>query len=536
MKGIKWNGDYFAEKGMCSSDSKEMFSVGGLVAFQTEYHSSPDGRQHHSGCDLSSASYFLQEEITLEEFDKTEVSRFNSGSYDIQTVIELKDVFCHEKSSSSYGTKQFLCSILDHNNFLLPKEIASARIEEVRNHPGKFLHIYLVGDGPFKIAEQAASFEDAVASINNTFDSLRIEMNYLEKAAAEKHALGMKFTEEGVRLAILRAKKSYGDDSYWSESFKDGKVSQLESLLSVVDDLNNANAIAIVSTSAYYSKPSYRFVNSDSDIPVLSLGTDDHFGHAVRDSDLVIKKIAKKVKLSDGRIYCGSFRDSTLIDVFKEQSGETNYDTNLYTSWCDSQSWNESVHDYSFTRFEIETGEEGKMVEYNNHAKEQKKARTEKFNDLSQKIAARFGEDILKLILKEKGRVISLMATIEEKADITQEDIKLALEAGHGKSSPIPEILIKIITDRPDQHKVRKVVAKASAWAYLSNAKLAYVAGKKCYFDDTMAALEIYRDMKLPNTPDKYETLTDGGLVVTYGADCESDLASKLRDALNEKK
>ena len=498
MKGTKWNGDHFANKGCSSSYGKGMFSVGGLVAFQTERSSSPDGRQSHSGVDLSSAEYFLQEEIGLTEWDNTTSDQYGSGDYDVQTVIELEDRFTHEKSSSSYGTKQFLCSILENHHPVFPKEIAGARIEEVRNHPGKFLHVYSVGDGPFGLAEKAASFEEAVTSINNTFDSLRIEMDGLEIIAAEKHALGLKFTEEGIKLAIIRAKKSYGNDSYWNESFKDEKVSQLEALLLIVDDLNNGNAITMVSTAAYYSKPSYRFINRDSDIPVLSLGTDDHFGRSVRDSDLVIKKIVKKVKLNDGRTYCGSFKDSTLIDVFQEVSGEMNYNTNLYTSYCNSQSWNESVHDYTFTRFEIETGAEGVMVEYNDHAKKQKQARSEKFNDLSEKIKTRFGENILKLILKEKGSVLSLMSVISEKTNITEEDIKLALEVGHGKPSPVLEVLIKVVADRPDQVRVRKVVAKASAWAYLSNAKLDYSGGKKGYFDDTITALGIYSEMELP--------------------------------------
>ena len=534
MKGIKWNGDYFAEKGMCSSDSKSMFSVGGLVAFQTNNSCSPDGRQHCSGVDLSSASYLLQEEITLEEFDKTEASKYNSGSYDIQTIIELRDRFTHEKCSSSYGTKQFLCSILEHENSVIPKEIASSiRIEEVRNHPGKFLHVYLVGDGPFGLAEKAGSFEEAVTSIIDTFDSLRIEMEYLEKTAYEKHALGMKFTEEGIRLAVLRAKKSYGADSYWSSSHKNGKVTQLEALLPNVHGLNNNTVIAVVSKGAYYSKPDYDFVDSDNRIPILYLGSDDNFGHPVRDCDLIIKKIVKKVQLGDGRTYCGSFNSSTLIDVF-EKEGVLNYNSNLYSSWCDSQNWKESVHDYTFTRFEIESGLEGEMAEYNNRANEQKKARNAKFNDLSHKIIARFGEDVLKQILQEKGSVLILMSVISEKPDITKEEIKLALEAGHGKSAEILEVLIKVVADRPDQHKVRKVVSKADAWAYLSNAKLDYRGGKKGYFDDTVAALQIYCTMKLSDI--KNIDGCNGKLVAsTEAKKSESDFAILLAVALEEK-
>ena len=502
MRGTTWNGNFFAPRGMCSSDGKGMFSVGGLIAFQTVSHSSPDGKQYHYGCDLSSAGYSLQDEIVLEEFDRTEASEFGSGSYDVQSVVELHDIFRHEKSSSERGTKQFLCSILEHGDRLLPQEIASARIEEVRNHPGKFLHVYEVGDGPFKLSEKATSFEEAIAAIIAAADSVNTEMERLEKAAAEKHAQGQSFSEEGIQLAILRAKKTYGQDSHWSDRHKEGKVAQLQALLANIEALNKGEAIAFVSRGAYYSQPSNMLITNDADIPILGLGSDDHFGRAVRDQDLIIQKIVKKVKLGFGRLYCGSFLSSTLIDIF-QSDGELSYNNNLVTEG-NSQKWEENVSDYSFTRFYISTGEEGKMKEYNERAKKynefvakEKIEREERFRVLSQQIIARFGQETLGCILKEKGGVLILMDAIIASPTLIKEDIQLALKAGHKQPGPILLILIKILADRPNQAKVRRIVSKAFAWDYLKNAGLDYRSGGYGYFNDTLTALKIYGSMEL---------------------------------------
>ena len=95
MKGITWNGSHFAEKGTSRSEGTNMFSVGGLVAFSYKHYCSPDGRSHSSGCCPATTSYLLQEEVVLEEYDRTISSRYGSGKNDIKKIVVLIDRFWH---------------------------------------------------------------------------------------------------------------------------------------------------------------------------------------------------------------------------------------------------------------------------------------------------------------------------------------------------------------------------------------------------------------------------------------------------------
>ncbi len=515
MKGIIWDGSHFATKGTSLSKGWSMFSVGGLVAFTSHRYCSPDGRNSSDGCDLMSSTYLLQEEITLESFNHTVSNQYGSGDFDTQKVVDLRDKFRHEHYGSRIGTKYFLCGIVgDENPRLGTGE--HARIEEVRNHPGKFLHVYPIGSRAWNLTEKASSFEEAVNLILDFSKSEQSEMEHLEKVATEKRTtLGVSFTEEGIRLAILRAKKTYGADTFYGETRKEGKISQMEVLLKNVVALNKGEAVVFEHTSAYYSKPDTSIVASDDRLGAPSLDID-------RGSNIVVYKIAKKVLLHDGRIYCGSFKDSTVVDVFQNADGTFNYNKNLYTSWCNSQSWNESVRDYTFKRFEIRTGEEGEMVSYNQELARRAEARKEKFEKLSGLVKAKYGEEIFKKILaNRKGQVLAIFEWLQE-LDVPAKDVVFLLNAKVAFSKQ----LLQLMLDRPDQKMVRRVIPKAYAWAYLVNAGLE----KNCeaHFDEALAVLKVYANLELPET---VEVKTSFGFTL---GDFAGEKFNQLRKQLGE--
>lgn len=303
-------------------------------------------------------------------------------------------------------------------------------------------------------------------------------------------------TKEKIQNTIKSAKGEYDKDQDATQEEKDFKLSQLEALFGLVDEINLGEVFVLEVGSAYYTQPSYFQVTGDY-VPVLRLKYSSMY--AVKSSSLTTKKIVRKEILRDGRTYCGSFKSHTLIDVFQKESGGLYFRSNLYTSWCNNQDWDESVKDFSFARFEIETGEEGSMTPYNQERKKRAEERAKKFTALSRTISERFGKNVLNRILQERGQVIGIMEIISKNPSITEEMVEIGLTAGRGESLPVLDVLFKVVADRPDQRKVRRVVSKAYAWDYLFNAGVAYTGGKNGYFTDTIAALKIYQGMKLPD-------------------------------------
>jgi hypothetical protein len=144
-----------------------------------------------------------------------------------------------------------------------------------------------------------------------------------------------------------------------------------------IQSINDGKSVLIFYHKPHYSQPKYSVANSDTDIHPLYKGQEQKIGNSIkmfRDEILVIKKIAKKIKISNDKIYCGSITGlATLIDVFQTQSGEFYIENNLWTCWANSQNWNESVKDFSFERYEIESGDS--LDEYNKMGIEKMKER-----------------------------------------------------------------------------------------------------------------------------------------------------------------
>lgn len=184
MKGTSWNGSHFANKGTSRSEGEEMFSVGNLVAYKYSHYCSPDGRSSASGVFPTTKGYLLQEEITLEEYDNTTSDRYGSGDYDVRKVVDLPDMFWHVYYPNSYTTpKRFLLQISnsDQQN-VFTNSFIFGDIAEVRNHQGKFLHIYEIPEGYREC--KAESFTETVEKINlqkkqeDSFEAEKVAKRY----------------------------------------------------------------------------------------------------------------------------------------------------------------------------------------------------------------------------------------------------------------------------------------------------------------------------------------------------------------------
>lgn len=178
MKGTSYNGSHFANKGTSRSEGVSMFSVNNLVAFQYGHFCSPDGRSRSRGLIPTPNDYLLQEEITLEEYDNTTSDRYGSGNYDCKNIVEIEDLFWHSYSSSGRGDACFLLQVLDSPEELFPGLIKGS-ISEVRNHSGKYLHIYSIPERFWECEKQ--TFLETVQAINEKWF---LETAYTNKVVA----------------------------------------------------------------------------------------------------------------------------------------------------------------------------------------------------------------------------------------------------------------------------------------------------------------------------------------------------------------
>ncbi len=205
-----------------------------------------------------------------------------------------------------------------------------------------------------------------------------------------------------------------------------------------IQSLNNGESVLIFHHKPYYSRPSDTVANSDIDIHQLNKGQDLKIGNyiqMVRNEVLVIKKIAKKTQLPKDKVYCGSITGlATLIDVFQNQSGEFYIENNLWTSWNNSQEWNETIRDFSFRRYEIESAVE--LNKYNEIGAQKKEAQ-KNFFDTTLSMAIAVG------IPKEKAIVIV------NKTNVT------VLEA-------ITQLMFRAVPKKD----AAKIANKGSAWNY----------------------------------------------------------------------
>jgi hypothetical protein len=487
MKGVIWNGNTIANKGSTTSRGRGMFSVDGLIAFQTSSHCSPDGNDSSYGCDPTISKYLLQEEIELCEFDNTLVNQYGSGSVDRHKIVELNNLFCH--SSCGNKVEDFLFAICDDAEPRLSNGVAKAtRIEEVRDNPGKFLHVYQVGSSAYRSAKDCSSFEESVKKINDLNTEMQDNIQELEKTAAKKRENeNVSFTKEGIEAAILNAQISYGEDTRWGDSLKEGKISDMAALRECIADLNKGEAIAMMYKSPCYSKPDNTQIYGDKDVRTLSIGTADPFDRAVRGESLLAYKIVKKIPYK-GRIYCGSFEAGGVVDVFQTKDGSITHETNRYESWNNSQHWEEQVRDYNLPRFEIETGEEGLMSKYNQEGAARKSERCSKFEKFSTKIVERFGEDALTAAKKHKGTLLKDMENLLRLEEASPDMTIKILNASRGATL---SNLVSLVNFNPLTEKIKNITKKANAWVYIESV-LPFVKLDNGDFSEAIAALTIY--------------------------------------------
>ena len=460
MKWVQWDGSSIATKWTTRSEWSSMFSVWNLVAFNTSWYCSPDWRSSASGVNLLTASYQLQDEIELSEHDNTVVNRYWSWTKDIKNEITLKPQFFHKERGKT--TSNYITWIFKDSKPRLDDELCKwMRIEEIRNNPWLYLHVYSIWTFAAEIAENEHNIEDALRKINEDALNTSNKIKELELKVKESHENGGKqFTKEWIELAKLRAKKRYWDDSIWSSDYKNSKLSWFDLLAQNIDGLNNRTVFAMKYDSWYYSAPSNCQISSDFNIWVPKLWSDDHFWNAVRDEIIVVYKIAKKTQLKNN-IYCWSFLAWWVIDVFQWKDWNLTYRTNRYESSTNSQNWKEQIS-YDIMRYEIETWKEWSMSSYNEKTKETKEKNKTKYDELITKVNSLYGEEVVTLIKKHTGKVLAILENIAD-TDLSKllqnkhELIQKALEVSVNSYRDVVLTLLSLIAYNPSSDQIEQV-------------------------------------------------------------------------------
>ena len=424
MKGTTHNGSHFANKGTSRSEGESMFSVGNLVAFSYYHYCSPDGRSRSRGLCPTMGDYLLQEEITLKEYNNTTSNQYGSGNYDIRKIVELSDVFWH-KYSTQIRYKTFLLQILESDKNVFTDGFIAGDIAEVRNHQGKFLHIYEIPEGYREC--KAVTFDATVKAIN------------LQKK------------QEDDLEAKKVASRYRGIDLVFGITTRGGYYA----------------------SSASFGQYTYQVAHEY-----------DSSGRAHYKM-----KIMPCVPNGYYQFYLGSTPMSLNVT-----DGEPSIDTMTDTHWANSQSWRYS----EITEVNIKKGwifvdgqdvYEATKKTVDEMQAEKRTARKEKFENISETVTEKYGEEILKLATKKKGQVLATLSVLaNSQSDVSEADVKRILKIG-GDSATIGNLLA-IVAAGVNPYKAAKVAEKAYAWAYLNNAfpSVEFTG----YFDDAKEALEIY--------------------------------------------
>ena len=194
MDGLFNNYGYSARVGDPAESESRMFSVGGLVAFRESYWCSAGGREGAVEGNYLQDEYFLQEEIELVEFDRSEPSKGGLTKLNYQKIVKLKDVFFRKTSSWSRGydsSDLYVFAVLpDGEAKISGRTIAGTRIEEIRRNSGRFLHVYLVEEKIFHQESdrllKAKSFDEAVAVLASSEDPEEVEKRARKQYAREQ--------------------------------------------------------------------------------------------------------------------------------------------------------------------------------------------------------------------------------------------------------------------------------------------------------------------------------------------------------------
>lgn len=425
MKGTSYDGSYFANKGTSRSEGELMFSVGNLVAFGYSHYCSPDGRSSKSGLCPTANNYLLQEEIVLEEYDNTTRDSYGSGKYDVKKIVELPDVFWHTYSTNLLK-KVFILQILDNDKNVFKNNFIPGDISEVRNHPEKFLHIYEIPSDYYGCERK--SFQDTVDFIN------------LKKKQEDE------YTDKVLEKNFRGVELDFG----------------------------------ITTRGGWYQ-------------PSASFGTSKIArAHEHDDSRTSLGKIVIMPCVPEGcyKMYIWGYPVSLYL-----RNGQCP-DISILTSssCCNSQSW-------WYNELDSTTIKKGwifvngkdifestiEIVEKNHH--EKVVARNVKFEKLSKVVAEKYSEEVLKLVFRKKGLVLSILKVLSEsEVQLPISEMKKIFHLSN--SAPVIANLMACVASGVDTFKAAKVAKKAFAWAYVCDAlpNIGFVG----YFDDAIKALEIY--------------------------------------------
>lgn len=436
-----------------------MFSVWNLVAFENFYYSDFNGSSNWS--DLLSAEYLLQNEIDIKEFDNS-YGKDGWVVCDYQKEVELKPIFFHETWWGSLWKKYFITGIFRDNKPRLDEELCKwVRIEEIRNNPWLYLHVYSIHPSEFKIIKNESNIVDAINSINVTRNKiknkqfkLQEKINELELKSQEKREkLWVQFTNEWIECAKLYLIKKVIDesnsllqeqediDTYW----------WFNTLLKNIDALNSSDAFAVANCTIrdkYYTHTDIKYILSDRDV----LAAIDN-GIYWRDTlQFEVYKIAKKTKTKNG-IYCWSFFAGSVVDVFQDNDWKLTYRKN----WANGEQVS-----YDITRYEIETGEEWKMKEYNDKYQEIKEQNKNKFDEFVSKVESLYGKDILNLVKNHKWKILAVLENLAsddlskrliDKKDLLKKALKISLNSYRDTVLT----LISLIAYNPSSVQIKKV-------------------------------------------------------------------------------
>lgn len=429
MKGTKWNGDATITKGCGSSDREFLISVGNLIAYQVREYSSPDGRSYSHGR-IPDRNYFLQEEIVLEEWDD---STFPGpgvgpvGSMNKKQIVEIDDLFFIEYSTQKVW-KTFLVSVLETDQNVLGDSF-SRDISEVRNHPGKFLHIYEIPKGYRKCKKE--NFADTVSAIN---------LQKMQEEEAEKIIAGFESGNEvdadRLRDAYIKASQSVCDD--WDFLFLAQKAG-----IEIAIEVAKANE-----RSAMYALLSWKEAK-------------------ITDED--VRNLESKID----SCYC--------TDYYVKRSG---WEMGLYLAG----EWSNNGRHFTLKNLKPDAIARHLALE-NEISLLRKERNKKKFKELSKTVLEKHGEEVFKIILRKKGSILKFLKMLSESsAQVKLQDLEKILQVTNNVS--VIENLIVLVTEQVDTFKAAKVAEKGYAWAYLLNAFPGVEF--KGYFDSARLALELY--------------------------------------------
>lgn len=409
MKATTWNGNATITKGCGSSRGEYYFSIGNLVAFCVKTHSSPDGMSYSDGCIPSTKDYFLQEEIELKEWDNSTYPGGAGvgpvGGMDQQKVVEIANIFWH-KFSTQIVEKTFLLQIMECDKNVFSEGFIPGDITEVRNHPGRYLHIYEIPEGYSKC--KAEAFAATVAAIN-------LQKKQEDKLEAKKAANRYRDIELifGITTTGWYASKaSFGEHSVQLQHDHDS-TDRVHYGLKIMNIVPNGN---------------YTFYLRNG-IPMSLLVTD------------------------------GQPRIDTLTDTHWANSQSWRYTpiskVNIKKNWI-------------FVDGEDVYEETKKLVD--ERVSKIRSARVNRFKSFSNAVKEQYGEEIFKLALRKKGQVLATLSILlaNSQSDIGDADIKKALKLGGDVA--LVENIIAIVVAGVNPKKAAKIATKAYAWKYLENA------------------------------------------------------------------